>query len=399
MKKIFIILFSVLMIVMVDHQDASAQRRRGNGFFKSLFSSGNNRKSSRRISSFKGRNSTFNRDVAYMSIGGSLNAFNYFGDLAPNPKALSTDISFTRPGLGFTVTQKIGDRYHWRGDLMWGRIKGSDANSADLTFDNVNRYARNLSFRNDLVELSMVAMIDLIPYSGRFSTRPVFTPYIFFGAAVYYSNPKALVPKYYYPNENFNSDGTGIETSKGGQWVSLRKYGTEGQNYGGGDYQDIYGRSLPKKYSPIGFAVPMGIGARYKLAGNLDLSFELGYRQLFSDYIDDVSNNYVDLGVFVKDPNNITPEEATALALADRSFDRTQADYEQMADKLPVNRIVTVSSKIAPGMTYRRLAGYGQEAPTNVRGNKKNNDMYFVTSFHLTYILGSQPLFRRAKYR
>ena len=45
-------------------------------------------------------------------------------------------------------------------------------------------------------------------------------------------------------------------------------------------------------------AIPIGIGARFRLNEVLDFSFEFGFRYLFTDYIDDVSKNYVDLGVF-----------------------------------------------------------------------------------------------------
>ena len=42
----------------------------------------------------------------------------------------------------------------------------------------------------------------------------------------------------------------------------------------------------------------MGIGARFRINEVLDFSAEIGFRYLFTDYIDDVSGNYVDLGVF-----------------------------------------------------------------------------------------------------
>jgi hypothetical protein len=43
------------------------------------------------------------------------------------------------------------------------------------------------------------------------------------------------------------------------------------------------------------------------------------------------------------------------------------------------------------------IDGYGSESKTNNRGNKKNNDIYMVTSIKLTYILGAT--FHRAKFR
>jgi hypothetical protein len=41
--------------------------------------------------------------------------------------------------------------------------------------------------------------------------------------------------------------------------------------------------------------------------------------------------------------------------------------------------------------------GYGYEFTDNVRGNKKNVDIYMVTSIRVTYILGAT--FHKAKFR
>jgi len=49
------------------------------------------------------------------------------------------------------------------------------------------------------------------------------------------------------------------------------------------------------------------------------------------------------------------------------------------------------------GKQYATVNGYGSEWPTNNRGNKKNNDIYMVTSLKITYILGAT--FHRAKFR
>jgi hypothetical protein len=47
--------------------------------------------------------------------------------------------------------------------------------------------------------------------------------------------------------------------------------------------------------------------------------------------------------------------------------------------------------------TFRAWPGYGAEYPDNLRGNKKNNDIFMVTSVRLTYILGAT--FHKAKFR
>ncbi|MGH2648399.1 MAG: hypothetical protein ACRDE8_12555, partial [Ginsengibacter sp.] len=42
---------------------------------------------------------------------------------------------------------------------------------------------------------------------------------------------------------------------------------------------------------------PLGIGWKMVLNEKWDISYEFGYRITFTDYIDDVSKNYVDLNV------------------------------------------------------------------------------------------------------
>ena len=49
------------------------------------------------------------------------------------------------------------------------------------------------------------------------------------------------------------------------------------------------------------------------------------------------------------------------------------------------------------GQTYTVFAGYGHEHAGNTRGNSGDNDIYFVTSIKLTYILGGT--FQNAKFR
>ena len=88
------------------------------------------KKNNRRISSFKGKKHHFGKEKVYNAIGFSLNALNYYGDLAPRPSPFSTDISFTRPGIGLSFTHRFGPRYSLTAGFMYGTLKGSDVESA-----------------------------------------------------------------------------------------------------------------------------------------------------------------------------------------------------------------------------------------------------------------------------
>jgi hypothetical protein len=341
---------------------------------------------------------------------------NYFGEIAPRPTTLSTDISFTRPGINLFVKQKFGDRYSWKANFMWGRLQASDTESVGIdnfTTENANRYLRNLDFRNDILELSVTGQIDLFKHGGRFSSRPPLNIYAFFGVGVIYHDPKGLVPEY-FSRDAFMVDNpidfTGgaspryYELEQAGQWVSLRDLGTEGQYFDREQYRDVYGKELPTPYSRIQIVLPVGIGARYKLTNNLDISLEIGYRHTFTDYLDDVSREYVDLAGF-GDPL-ADPSVALAMAMSDKSnqFDQ-QTFVENISPVLYTQRINTNNTELNPDFTWSRAAGYGSaggigndDVRRNNRGNQDDNDIYIATNISITYILGG-GLVRGAKFR
>ncbi len=324
------------------------------------------KKNNRRISNFRGKKFHFGPDKVYNAIGISLNALNYYGDLAPQPSRVSTDISFTRPGLGLSFAHRFGPRYTLVGTLFYGTLRGADAESANKG-DNSNgvyRYNRNLSFRNRITELSIVATFDLFPNQATYISRVKWTPYAYIGAAVFHHNPKAQVPA---------TDLNGNPLPNAGEWVALKPLGTEGQNGSLLPTDENYGA---KPYKLIQPAIPFGLGARFRINEVMDFSAELGFRYLFTDYVDDVSKNYVDLSVF---GNN---ELAKAMSYRSNEV---------------VNPGQLVATQTRDGKTYNLLPGYGQEYPDNIRGSKNDRDVYMVTSFKLTYILGKT--FHRAKFR
>jgi hypothetical protein len=353
------LIFAVLVFVLVAGvDDAVAQVNR-----RSI------KRNNKRMMTYRGRKSSFEKTKSYNMVSVSLNALNYYGDLAPTPKRLSTDIRFTRPGLGISFGHRFGPRYTLTASFMYGTLRGDDFESADPgDFKNgIFRYYRNLSFRNRIKELSIVASIDLFPNNDTYISRVRWTPYVFAGIAVFHHNPQAKAP-------SFDIDGNPLPEA--GKWVDLQPLGTEGQYATLGDSMVNYGI---KPYKKIQVAIPLGLGARFRINQLMDLSVELGFRYLFTDYIDDVSQNYVDLGVF---GNN-----ELAKVMSYRSNELFPQGFE------PNPPYVSV----VDGRTYQVLDGYGRENPENLRGNKKDNDFYMVTTVKLTYILGKT--FHRAKFR
>ncbi|HEY0739835.1 MAG TPA: DUF6089 family protein [Chryseosolibacter sp.] len=347
MRRLFYLIMVVCLVMSAE--DALGQMNR-----KAI------KKNNRRISNFRGKKYHFGKEKIYNTIGFSLSALNYYGDLAPAPSRFSTDISFTRPALGISFSHRFGPRYSLVGSFMYGTLRGSDA-SADKG-DNANgvyRYQRNLSFRNRIKELSVVANFDLFQNQATYISRVKWTPYVYLGLAGFHHNPQAQAPA---------TDLLGNPLPQAGEWVNLKPLGTEGQN---GGLAPTDANAGIKPYKLIQIAIPFGLGARFRLNEVMDFSAELGFRYLFTDYIDDVSQNYVNLSVF---GNN---ELAKAMSY------RT-------------NEVVS-PDRLKPVNGYNLLNGYGQEHPENIRGNKNDRDIYMVTTFKLTYILGKT--FHRAKFR
>ena len=279
----------------------------------------------------------------YTFIGLNLNGFTYFGDLSPSSNALSDHLTTSRLGFGVEVGKRINTRLSLIGAFNWGRIYGDD-NAVSATTE--PHYLRNLHFRSDIFELSFIGKIDILPELGHFSKRRFYRPYLFTGLAAFYHNPQAKTP-----------------TKFGDIWIPLQPLGTEGQNIG-----------LGTTYSKVQLAIPLGVGANIKLSNRLDLGIQFAYRYTFTDYLDDIGGQYVDLGVF--------GDNELAQTLSDRSLEAT-AVVTGETRSLPnrANEYIGVD-----GQTYSTITGYLPNQVRN-RGNAATKDGYFVTGIHLRYIL------------
>lgn len=326
------------------------------------------KRNNKRMASYRGKKGGFGNKV-YNAVGFSVSALNYYGDIAPRPNRVSTDISFTRPALGLSLTHRFGPRYSLMAQFMYGTLKGSDAESADKADaeNGVYRYQRNLAFRNRIKELSVAAYFDLFENDATYISRVKWTPYLYIGLAGFHHNPQAQAPA-----AGLNGEDLGVAA---GTWVDLKPLGTEGQN---ADLESTDVNFGIKPYSNFQFAIPFGIGARFRINEVMDLWADLGFRYTFTDYLDDVSQNYVDLGVF--GTNNL------ARAMSYRGNELPASDIPALIPYTARN-----------GVTYSTIPGYGREHQENMRGSKSDKDIYMVTTIRLTYILGATM--HKAKFR
>lgn len=333
------------------------------------FNRKNIKKNNKRIASYRGKKQHFGKEKIYNAIGISLNATNYYGDLAPKPEKLSTDISFTRPGIGLSFSHRFGPRYTLLAQFMYATLRGSDKDSADPANKEYNgRYLRNLEFKNDIKELSVVGVFDLFENPSTYISRVKWTPYVYGGVAGFISTPKAKAPE---------TDLQGAPLDEAGKWVKLRPLGTEGQHAQLDPDDTNHGI---KPYSAFQFAIPVGVGIRFRINEVFDVWADVGIRYTFTDYLDDVSRNYVDL-------DKLDSPLAQAMSYRTNELPVGSGPGERPAATVPsgTSGILTVP-------------GYGSEGTgDNIRGSSNDKDLYMVTSIRVTYILGAT--FHKAKFR
>ncbi len=355
----------MILLLCIGLTDANAQRNK----YK------RRKAKNRAMSNYTSRGGGRFRQFNFVSF--NVNALNYYGDLAPVNRAASTDVSFTRPGFGAEIGARFNPYMAVRAGFNYGRLKGDDITS-DYNDENAyGRYLRNLSFRNDIKEFHIGMQFSLLPIWGGPNVRPDFNVYAMIGAAVFHHEPKGKVPEYDHTlGGDVESNYTQYPVAQAGEWVRLRKLGTEGQLI---DSLDVKG------YSPFQFSVPLAIGATMRLPGPFNLSVELGYRYLFTDYLDDVSGSFVRYDLF---------DDDLARIMSDRSAEPTAVWQEVPRDGFPG----AVGQQMPDGTTYYSARGYGGGlAGDKGRGNPDDNDMMFMTTVKLTMILGQVR--RSAKFR
>jgi Outer membrane protein beta-barrel domain len=176
----------------------------------------------------------------------------YSGDL--NSKALS--VHNMGPGITLNAKYKLDEElFLIRAGVSWGKIGGDDKYNTKAP----ELVARNLNFKSNIIEANICLEVNVL-------SPELFDvyPYVFAGVGVFHFNP------YSY--------------NKKGEKVFLQPLGTEGE--GLPDYPDR------KVYSLTQLCFPFGGGVKMKVNEQWDVAFEVGYRKLLTDHLDDVGNTY-----------------------------------------------------------------------------------------------------------
>lgn len=159
-----------------------------------------------------------------------------------------------------------------------GKLEGQDKIIDTKGEDESYRKQRNLDFRSNIAEAYLAAEIFplMLLNKNHEDYIPRLRPYGVIGIGVFHFNPQGSL-----------TDANGRQT-----WYYLKPLHTEGEGF----------PEYPKRknYSLTQLNIPMGLGAKYLISDRVNVSLEVLHRKTFTDYIDDVSTEYIDPDLFDK---------------------------------------------------------------------------------------------------
>lgn len=195
-----------------------------------------------------------------------------FGDVDPNFLKFSGMLSYS---------YRLSERLSMRLGVLYSEVGADDANSKSES-----RRKRNLNFKSQLIDMG----INLDYY---FVREKVFSRYesASFASkwAAYFT--VGLGGLHYNPKGKYE-----------GQWYDLQPLCTEGQGTGARfvahDTHTV--TQAGQKYSLMAVSIPIGLGVKFQLSGDMSVGIEIAQRFTTTDYIDDCSAyyfNYDEMGI------------------------------------------------------------------------------------------------------
>ncbi len=212
--------------------------------------------------------------------------------------------------------------------VNYGQLSGEDEIIRSNGGLEEARKFRNSNFRSKLAEAYVAAEIYptvLTEYDPTDEYKK-FRPYALIGVGVFHFNPQGTDP------------ATGL-------WVNLKELSTEGQGFA------EYPNRKPYKLTQLN--IPIGVGIKYFISDRTSLALEVVHRKTFTDYIDDVSTNYIDPALFDQYFGVGTQKSALAKRMANKS-----------------------------DLSGSAAGGY---LPGEKRGTPSNNDGYYHIGFKINF--------------
>ncbi|HNH22024.1 MAG TPA: hypothetical protein PLY26_07765 [Ferruginibacter sp.] len=223
----------------------------------------------------------------------------FMGDLGGNSgkgtnnlKDINFEFTKFMKGAFVTMYPKNWIGIRLAGDYTY--LEGDDAIINTTGIDELWRKQRNLDFKTTILEGYLA--IELFPtmlFSRNSEYEPRLRPYVMGGVGVFHFNPQGSL-----------TDAAGNKT-----WYYLHPLRLEGQG------MPEYPASKPYKLTQMN--IPFGGGLKFFMSDRINVSLEFLYRKTFTDYIDDVSQRYIDVNYYNK---YLTPQEANlAYRLSDKA--------------------------------------------------------------------------------
>ena len=221
----------------------------------------------------------------------------YNGDLKRKSYSFSQSSFIGSLGARYDISEHITAR----GYLSYTTLKGDDKKG------NAVMKARNLNFKTNVLELELGAQYNFLSLNYSW-----WTPYVYAGIGAFHFNP-------YTKDENGNK-------------TFLHPLSTEGE----GVVPSVH------KYDLFQISIPLGIGVDRAINEDLKAGFEMGYRKLFTDYLDDVSNVYAN-------------ESSLLAAKGQKAVDLAYRGDEVGSGPYPGENITRGNPKIKDGYFYAAL--------------------------------------------
>lgn len=262
--------------------------------------------------------------------GGLMNALTDLGGKKGIGKNFIKDLRWktARPSYGayFAATYRYAVTGRIEG--TFGQVVGYDSILKNVASSTGGRYERNLSFRSKIAEVQLAVEVHPLFFKSYDEDEsPRFSPYAVFGAGYFSFDPEA------------NLNGT---------WYRLEPLRLEGQGFN--EYPDR------KPYDLRQVNLMGGLGLKYEINDFLNARIELVHRKLFTDYLDDVSTDYINPALF----------------------------YQYLP---------AAQAGIAQQLFFRRNelnASDAQPLPGDQRGDPKDKDAYFTIQAKIGVVLGRQ---------
>lgn len=234
---------------------------------------------------------------------GAMNGLTDIGGKQGQGKTFMKDLrmSAAQPAAGICLGALWNDILALRLEINGGSLAAADSVLQKAAPGSYGRYNRNLHFRTSITEALLTGecyflnLLRLNQYILKHTDRDdlhlqparALDPYLLGGIGLFHFNPRAML---------------------GNAWFFLHELHTEGRG--------LTAHEKGKNYSLLQCSIPVGLGLRFRLFQKWHARFELAYRLLFTDYLDDTSGFYIDPENFYK---YLPPEKAAvAEALADR---------------------------------------------------------------------------------